>query len=1078
MPAMPLPAKLAAPRQRGVVARDRLFAALDALADTACVVLGAAPGAGKTTLLASYAKARDLPTLWYQADAGDRDLAAFFADMGLAVQHAAPRRKKPLPVYGPEHGVRPGLFARRYFREAFARLQAPCCVVWDNVQEAGTPAFMEALRAAVEECPPDIRLFILTRGELPPNFAALEATRRLARLDGAALRFTAEETAAMLPGLDRDCSADVHRRTDGWAAGIVLAASQPGSTPQAVSADSGESVFRYFSTEILQSMSRETQRILHLTALLPQISAEHAVALTGDPGAPKVLEMLYRRQLFTSLLQGSTPVYQYHGLFRAFLLANAEHAVPAAELDAAREQAARLLVAAGDVATALDMLAATGRWDCARAVLKQSAPALLKDGRHDTLYRAMEALAAAEAAGHASAHGLDKAWLHYYMGLARMREDESTAGHWFEQAYHAFAAAGDAEGELRCAAAAIRSLHGAWSTYVGLAEWDRRLRAALPRAPAVLDPALELDVCSAIISSPPLSATSVAAPEDIAARAERVLALITGAGRTLDANSVLTAARALVKHSEMVFDPALFDRACALAELWLRDPHLSPLVLGRWLVAVGRCHFFFQAGRSPGGKRDRAAAAWNEARSLAQREERPHLLFDIIYAEVLVPMLGADHGRFIELVDALETVVDFGRVIHAASYYYLRCRACLLQGDVDGALQAGEQMQAAAAAGEMPAVQLAWLTIYHAYAMAAAQREDEAIACLQTLRGRLPPALGRQAMILDSVTALTTAVQQRRRGQEHLPSLALGLGMAAQASWPGFYNAAPGLAAALCADALDAQLETAFVRRCIAQQRLQPPPGASDAWPWPVAIRLLGAFELKVDGQVVEFGAKVPKKPLELLQLMAAQGPDGIDAGQAVDALWPDTDRAAARASFNVAVHRLRKLLQHEDAIVLHDGRLRLDGARAWCDLAAFEHTALDVAERDLARIGEPLLHRRADQVLALYRGPLLANQSANAWISLARNKTQNRFVQCVTALGVQLEHRALWQAALALYERGLEQDPLAEALYRGQIRCYLSMQQPASALGAFRRCKELLSIVLGVAPAQDTQELVRQAYG
>ena len=66
----------------------------------------------------------------------------------------------------------------------------------------------------------------------------------------------------------------------------------------------------------------------------------------------------------------------------------------------------------------------------------------------------------------------------------------------------------------------------------------------------------------------------------------------------------------------------------------------------------------------------------------------------------------------------------------------------------------------------------------------------------------------------------------------------------------------------------------------------------------------------------------------------------------------------------------------------------------------------------------------------------------------------------------------ARWSEAIAIYERGLEQDNLAEEFYRGVMRCHLAQGDAAAALRAYRRCRELLSIVLGVQPSPQTQAL------
>jgi DNA-binding SARP family transcriptional activator len=82
-----------------------------------------------------------------------------------------------------------------------------------------------------------------------------------------------------------------------------------------------------------------------------------------------------------------------------------------------------------------------------------------------------------------------------------------------------------------------------------------------------------------------------------------------------------------------------------------------------------------------------------------------------------------------------------------------------------------------------------------------------------------------------------------------------------------------------------------------------------------------------------------------------------------------------------------------------------------------------------------------------------------------------------VLDLGQRLQTAGRWTEAVALYERALELDNLAEGLYRGLMICQRALGQTAAALQAYRRCRELLSVVLGVAPSAET-EAVRRSLG
>src|SRR3990172_701036 len=120
-PKTAVPAKITRPVLKGVCPRTRLFRALDRARERSIVWISAPAGSGKTTLVVNYVQTRQLPTVWYQGDAGDSDVASFFYYLGLAAKVAAPRHRKPLPLWTPEHVDDLSAFTVGYFREFFPR---------------------------------------------------------------------------------------------------------------------------------------------------------------------------------------------------------------------------------------------------------------------------------------------------------------------------------------------------------------------------------------------------------------------------------------------------------------------------------------------------------------------------------------------------------------------------------------------------------------------------------------------------------------------------------------------------------------------------------------------------------------------------------------------------------------------------------------------------------------------------------------------------------------------------------------------------------------------------------------------
>lgn len=95
-----------------------------------------------------------------------------------------------------------------------------------------------------------------------------------------------------------------------------------------------------------------------------------------------------------------------------------------------------------------------------------------------------------------------------------------------------------------------------------------------------------------------------------------------------------------------------------------------------------------------------------------------------------------------------------------------------------------------------------------------------------------------------------------------------------------------------------------------------------------------------------------------------------------------------------------------------------------------------------------------------------------------ARERLRSRFVEGIERIGRELEAGCQWSRAAAWYRRGIDADALIEAFHQGLMRCYLEMGCKAEAMSTYRRLRQTLSVVLGIAPSQSTETILRSVYG
>ena len=193
--------------------------------------------------------------------------------------------------------------------------------------------------------------------------ARLQASDKIDLLQYSDIRFTFDESRELahgrIPKLDNECIKAMHEKTEGWAAGIILMLERgrlDGTGIESAADFAYERVFDYFAGELFNRTEKGVRDFLLKTAFLPVLSVPLAEKLTGVGNAGRILSTLNRHHFFTERLSGSGQDYQYHPLFRDFLLNRAKTAFSPDELADIQKEAALLLEQAGQIEDAAQAL--------------------------------------------------------------------------------------------------------------------------------------------------------------------------------------------------------------------------------------------------------------------------------------------------------------------------------------------------------------------------------------------------------------------------------------------------------------------------------------------------------------------------------------------------------------------------------------------------------------------------------------------------------------------------------------------------------------------------------------------------
>jgi ATP/maltotriose-dependent transcriptional regulator MalT/DNA-binding SARP family transcriptional activator len=1055
----PALAKLTRPKLYDALPRPRLFERLDAARERPVVCITAPPGSGKSTLVASYTEARGLPYLWYQVDAGDSDPATFMHYLRLAAQSLVGKRGGALPVFTSEPQQDLGRFVRSFCRDLFAALPRGTLVVVDNFQEARSSAEQRAAFAAgLEEIPEGINVVVLSRTDPPQEFARLVGRRQIARIDVDDLRCTEDEALAILGGtpLDRDAVRRIQSQSDGWVAALVLLRehlSRPDAAVEESLGEGREAIVQYFAGEIFARAKPANQRALMITAMLPSVTTAEAADLVGRDDVARLLEYLYRRHLFVDRRRGAQTTWHYHALFREFLQEEGRRRLAAAERRALCARAAALLEARGEDDGALALYREAGEFEAMRGLILVHALDWARHGRSQALSDAIEALPEAMRAS--------DPWLEYWHGRAWIFVEPQRGRASLERAFDAFKRAGDRRGQALALNTIVTGHYYEWANFAPIDRWMPEFAELLDdRHGPPLDAASELRLRSAW-----LIALLFRRPDDPALGpcARRLDELVDAEP---DPNARIMAASVLFNYLNWCTKGEEAEALVARTEPVLSRPEAAPLMQLWWRTHLAFWHYV-------NGRYDRSQAVADEARAIAERYGLAAYLFEIDHAEASALVTRGALAEAQVRMTAIESRLSPSRRMDHAYFHHLKANLEQRLGHFTAAVRAAERAVALARETGLPAMQLPHFLVRLAHARIAAGEATEGLKAFDeaiALAGDVDRRSFTQQRELIGI-GLDLEAGDTERGAARLATV---LAEYRRNSQTVILRNRPDLAARLADFALARGIETDFVRLLIERNGLQAPPGAGLAWPFRLRVRVLGGFELARDGEPVRFTGKAQQRPLDLLRYVMAEGGAGVDTAAAMGALWPDADGDAAKASFDAALFRLRKLLDVDRAVQLTGGKLSLAPELVWTDVRALE-AALDATRcATETRVDAGALARAARALLAAYPGALLATEDA-PWLAKPRDAWRARVLRALAALGSELEAARDWSTAIDVYRRGLEADNLAEPLYRGLMRSLAATGERAEALVAFRRCRELLPVVLGLTPSAETERLYRE---
>lgn len=1048
--------KLTRPASLGAYRRERVLARLVALDQAPVLWIAGPPGSGKTTLISTWLESRPQLDLWYQIDAHDADPARFFFLLREMAKAIGIHRLNSLPLLTPEYARDLDSFARRWFRELFAQVPVGSKLTLDNYHELPSTSVLHgALAAASEEIPPGCQMLILSWSAPPEEYARLALQQRLVEFDCRWLKVSTDELSGLCRGhkLDADQLRRLCAQCDGWIAGFTLLCQRSGDLHGLGPIDWNaglQNVFNYFMAQVFRRTTPQQRELMIRAAFFPYFTIAMVAEIADGAMARELHEWLANRHLFVDRLPGGEAIYQYHSLFRAFLQNQAREFYTERGLSELCANLASILDRAGRPEEAIDLYLQGRHWHEACRLILQLAPILVATGRGKTMETWIAILPAADVTA--------RPWLRYWLGMSMLGATPKKAQVIFSEAFASFSDHGDRHGQLLSAGGYIEAVLLAWDDLSPGLPWLSIIQELL--ADGIEFPNLEAEarLCGVLLDFVFWAAPRHELFDYCSARVLQLLA------QPLESNQkLLTASYAiecfgamgLVRQSRLVI--------AEVAET-LKDPRLTVFSKVNWKVRQSYYLGYF-------GDYAELEDEMLELERQALDNGLAFLLAPVFMRLGEICLLRGAEGQALEMNERRRRHI--GWIIKPSMVSSIEAHVAARRGELDLALEC-------AMAGVVDVQRRHFSVVVPLY--------QTQLATVHICRGEY----GQARAIINEILAqpeggITTMNRVRCLANlawlESLQGNAMAcqdlarqaLALARQAEFSALARM-PLLDRWLCGEALANDIETSYVRGLVRNMRLAPEEPEPPNWPWPIRIYSLGRFEILKDDQPLEPARKSPQKLLALVKAIVAGGGKRIALSQLTDALWPGEEADSARQALEVALHRLRKLLGSEAYVLVHDGQISLDERYCWVDALTYGRLS-DAADRAFQSGDKALASDLMERAIRLYGGEFLAGECEAAWALLFRDKLRRRFLRQVTQVGRRLQEAGRQEEALVAYEKGIEAEPLAEELYREIMNCHLRAGRKAEGMVAYRRLRQTLSVVLGIAPTAESEALYQKLH-
>lgn len=1015
-----------------------------------------APGGyGKSILLADFAQTTDLPVCWCSLEATDRDPTSFLTLLAYSITDRF-HEIQPEPLFKLVQRGDTQASIRR-IADLLAEV-GPHLIIIDDYHKAVSAGMTLALNRLLEQLPPTSTMIVAARGEMnleTGQILELLISERATGLSEEELRFTGEELQRVMRKrfgrqIDLNTAEEIARSTDGNIAQILLAGHTQsvhagrliGHLKQRLG-DDREVIYSFLAGEVFDKQPPELQHFMLHTSVLPDMTVEMCNELLEITNAQACIDELVRRDLFIAQIGAG---FRYHDLFAEFLRSKL------AERDSDYRQvsfrAAQLLAAQSHFEEAINLYLTVQSWDEAALLLESKGAIFYDTGRALTLNHWLMQMPEHELTQRPRLLLLRGKILNDDLG------EPTLALAFYQHAEEQFLKQanpiGAAEAQvLRSSGLRMmgRVKEGSVLVAKGLDQLtalnaDSRLIAWATRHHGMVHLALGnttealLDLRSALTLFETLNDTFSVGQchHDI--------------GFILDRQGNINGASYHFRQALRIWET--LGNANDLANT-LNSLGVSLYAIGRYDEALKQFNYSLDIALQIGATRRAAFAQAGIGDAYLGRQEYDRALktYEIstklareagvrsleVYNSVKI---GECFYQQNDLVRALNLANQARAIATEIGSVFEQGLACALQAKIyvrQGEYEASYDLFATAVAclASNDVVEQAKVRLWWGYSLLL---ELRAIAALEQLQEAIRLALA-MSELRQGLGPTVVETQQLVFHFLHREDTPISI-----------------------RDGINLLLAQTHEQIDLSKPSLQ--------------VFAFGSPLLIVSGNRRRFTQRggLPKTPEFLLYLLVQGQEGGCRWSDVSAAIWPDLEPEKASRFFHQTLKRLRDVIfEAPDYIVRRDDYYQVNPVYLeWCDVLAFE-SLFEQAAKVTPEAALPLQL----ELIALYRGELLAGFELGEWGAAYRVSCEARFLQIVKLAGEQLLRIGSPQEALAIINRGLTLDYFQEELQRTALSIYAQLGLYDHLTAHYTELRTTFETEFGAPPEPETEQLYQR---